>query len=559
MDNKRNDIVVLLLIATSWISIWSCASSGTLRGGPKDVKPPKLDTLTSTANKQTNFKPKEMTFYFDEFVEVKDAIKQVLVSPPLTYIPKVQNKGKKVTFTFDDKEVLREAATYTINFGDAIVDFHESNKLQNFTFVFATGDVLDSLSVKGNIKNALTNDPEKEMVVFLYDNTQDSVVAKEKPFYFAKTDKDGNFTFTNIKSDTFKLFALQDENLNYIYDLDIEKIAFWDSLVILDESLDTSFQLVASLPTPYTKILSSTTKTYGKVNILLNTSTPNMTYTVSDTSVLHYKESVGDTINIHYKTEADSFYVYMLDDTIKVRPRGKEDFIKKTKFVRNFANHTSVKLPTDSLILGFNLPIGSVNFDLLTISDTIGALDNVVFSYSEDNKKIIAKYNWVGGEKYQIICDSAGVTSIHGQVVDSFGLDFVILKPEQTASMELTIVDLDSTLTYVINIKKDGNIMLTTTAEMASSSNIYLKGVVPERYDIEIIQDTNKNGRWDPGNYWTKSQPEKFKLIKGDKLKENWDSEFSVSWKIGTIGPSNEPINSQSGLPNNIIEQKRKN
>ena len=132
---------------------YGCASGGQLTGGPKDTSPPVLDTLKSAPLQPLNYFPRRLEFFFDEFVQVKDPTKQVLVSPPLTYIPKVKERGKKVTFEFDPKEVLREDATYTINFGEAIVDFREGNKLSNFTYVFSTGDYIDSLSLKGRIIN----------------------------------------------------------------------------------------------------------------------------------------------------------------------------------------------------------------------------------------------------------------------------------------------------------------------------------------------------------------------------------------------------------------------
>lgn len=105
--------------------LYSCASTGNPSGGKKDEKPPVMDSLRSVAGRQVKFKPRELVFYFDEFIEVKDATKQVLVSPPLTYIPKIKAKGKRLSFIFDEKEVLKDDATYTINFGDAIVDYQD--------------------------------------------------------------------------------------------------------------------------------------------------------------------------------------------------------------------------------------------------------------------------------------------------------------------------------------------------------------------------------------------------------------------------------------------------
>ena len=327
----------------------SCASTGSPSGGPRDTKPPIMDTVRSSQNRLVNFKPRLLEYYFDEFIEVRDPIKEVLVSPPLTYIPQVTHRGKKVTFAFDEKEVLRDDATYTINFGEAVVDFHEGNKLVNFNYVFATGASLDSMSLKGKILDALTSEPENEMVIFLYDNLTDSIVSKEKPFYFARPDKSGNFEFQNVKTDTFRLIAIKDENLNYRYDLATEKIAFYDSLIILQDSFNKVITLNASLPVPLLKILSSDSKSYGKINILYNTA-PLTTpfYSLSATDIIHGAETVGDSVNIYYETALDSFKVYILSDTILVKPRGKQDFMKKSRFQKIYSNNSAQMLPKDS-------------------------------------------------------------------------------------------------------------------------------------------------------------------------------------------------------------------
>lgn len=547
-------ILFLFLSATS-IYLSGCASTGAPTGGPKDSKPPVMDSLLSTQNKQRNFRPKVLTFHFDEFVEVKDPIKQVLISPPLTYIPAVKHKGKKVTFAFDEKEILRDNATYTINFGESIVDFHEGNKLNNFSFVFATGNELDSLNLKGKIINAQTGEPETEMVVFLYDNTQDSTVRKEKPFYFAKPDKTGLYEFRNIKSDTFRLFAIKDENLNYLYDLETEKIAYSDSLIILNDSFISEIVLYASLPVPAIKILNFNTKTYGKINILCNTTPPDdITYTVSNSDISIFKEVVNDSINLYYQTEVDSFFVYLLNDTIKVKPKGREDLIKKSKFRRLSANNSPQMLPKDSLVIGFNMPIGSLDIDKILLYDTIGQLENISYTYSKDLKKVVVKYPWVAGEKYTMEIDSGLIKSIYGQAHDSIGLVFSILTQEKTAAMKTIINDLDSMYTYVINILREKTQVYQQIISGTSKSELLFKGLVPDRYNIEIIRDENKNLTWDAGNYWEKKQPEQYKLIKGDKLRENRETELIISWKTGTIS-GNEPIQGQPGLQNNKIQQ----
>ena len=53
-------------------------------------------------------------------------------------------------------------------------------------------------------------------------------------------------------------------------------------------------------------------------------------------------------------------------------------------------------------------------------------------------------------------------------------------------------------------------------------------------YILRVVLDSNNNGAWDPGNYFTKTEPEKIVYYKqGDKgellitLKSNWELELS--------------------------------
>ena len=529
--------------------LYSCASTGNPSGGPKDVRPPQLDSLTSTPDKQLRFKPKQLNFNFDEFVEVRDPLKQVLVSPPLTYIPKITTRGKKVTFAFDDKEVLRENATYTINFGESLVDFTEGNKLINFSYVFSTGDFLDSLNITGRILNALTNEPEPEMVIFLYDNMNDSIVRKEKPFYFAKPDKEGNFKFQNIKSDTFRIFAIKDENLNYKYDLESEKIAFIDSFINLTDTLSPII-MRSSLPIPTFKIRTVNSKTYGKVNMVCTTSpNPNLPYTLSDTTILHHRESIGDSINIYYHSTLDSFYIYIADDTIKVKPKVLADFMKKTKFTKTLVNHGAFILPSDSLLLHFNYPIGEIGFKNILVYDTIGVLEDVRYDISQDRKMLMVKYPWVAGEKYVLEVDSGVVKSMYGHELDSTSHVFTILTKDKTANLNIKVTNLDTLQSYVMRIIKEKVLITEVAVENTSEYELVLKGLMPDKYNVEIIEDANKNGQWDPGDYDKKRQPEKYVLSKGEKLRENRDAEMLINFQ-DSLKPKIEPKAGAQGLQN---------
>ena len=113
----------------SLVLLESCATVIAPEGGPEDETPPQMDSLRSTPNFQTNFTKQRIELKFDEWVKLNDVFNQIVVSPPMdpsNY--EVSLKGKTVRFDFKEEAILRENATYTINFGDAIQDLTQGNK-----------------------------------------------------------------------------------------------------------------------------------------------------------------------------------------------------------------------------------------------------------------------------------------------------------------------------------------------------------------------------------------------------------------------------------------------
>ncbi len=217
------------------IFLTTCAKVGSPSGGPSDKVPPRV-VSSKPVNYKKNFRGERLEITFDEFVTIKNLNGELIVSPPLKERPTMRLRGK--TFILNLNNKLRDSITYTFNFGNAITDFREGNILLNYEFVISTGDILDSLTVTGKLLQAEDLQPAKDPVlVMLYDNLNDSAPLQEIPVYLGKTGKQGNFTINNIKTGTYRIFALQDANRNMIYDLPDESIAFFDSAFIFDPAV----------------------------------------------------------------------------------------------------------------------------------------------------------------------------------------------------------------------------------------------------------------------------------------------------------------------------------
>lgn len=209
--------------------LFSCANVVAPTGGPEDETPPELLKSTPPIN-APNFVGDEVRLYFNEFVQLTNIDQKLLVSPPLPNEPQARIRGRSVVLQWQD--TLRANTTYNFFFGNAISDITEGNAIPNFQVVFSTGPFVDSLSLSGVVTNAFSQKPEEEVYVMLYHPGNDSVPYKEPPVYLAKTDKEGRFRIGNIATGTYMIFALNDLNANFLFDLPTERIAFLDTLVV---------------------------------------------------------------------------------------------------------------------------------------------------------------------------------------------------------------------------------------------------------------------------------------------------------------------------------------
>ncbi len=210
------------------ILFYACAHVVSPTGGPRDEDPPRV-VRSTPPNFSANFDGDEIRIFFDEFVELRNIQQQLLVSPPLETMPEVRIRGRSIVMELEEE--LRPNTTYNFFFGDAIRDITEGNAIPNFQFVLSTGDHVDSLAVGGQVHNAYNLQPEEGVYVMLYDRIYDSVPYLERPVYLAKTDEEGRFTISNMADGEYLMFALDDQNYNFKYDLPDERIGFLDSLV----------------------------------------------------------------------------------------------------------------------------------------------------------------------------------------------------------------------------------------------------------------------------------------------------------------------------------------
>ena len=83
---------------------------------------------------------------------------------------------------------LAPNTTYTFNIGEAVTDITEGNAAAGLTYVISTGEVLDSLVLRGIVIDAFTDKPEPDVLVVLHSDTDTTGFISGRPAYFTLTD-----------------------------------------------------------------------------------------------------------------------------------------------------------------------------------------------------------------------------------------------------------------------------------------------------------------------------------------------------------------------------------
>lgn len=207
----------------------SCARMGQPDGGWYDETPPRI-MGAAPADKGTNVKSQKISIFFDEFIQIENATEKVVVSPPQLETPEIVASGKRIRIELLDS--LKPNTTYTIDFSDAITDNNEDNPLGNYTYSFSTGDAIDTLEVSGKVLQAQDLEPVKGILVGLYSDLSDTAFTTKPMLRVSRTDGSGRFVIKGVAPGTYRVYALQDADGNYLFNQKSEMLAFSQEKIV---------------------------------------------------------------------------------------------------------------------------------------------------------------------------------------------------------------------------------------------------------------------------------------------------------------------------------------
>ena len=228
-------LAVCLLFVSAFLS--RCASMMTPTGGPRDSLPPVIVTMVPdnfTTNRPTTNHGK-IYIEFDEFVQIKDQQKEFFTSPQMKKKPTITMRGRGIVIQLRD--TLRPNTTYALNFGSAIRDNNEGNPLYSMRYVFSTGPEIDSMVMSGYTADSYKADSVSKSFIWFYpaDSVKDvaeydSTVFNYQPAVIARAENNGIFIAQNLKPIPYRIYAVEDNNDNQMYDPGTDQVGFIDGV-----------------------------------------------------------------------------------------------------------------------------------------------------------------------------------------------------------------------------------------------------------------------------------------------------------------------------------------
>lgn len=488
--------------------LFSCATEIPPSGGPKDVEEPQflIHKSLPDSSHRTNFTGKEITLKFNEVIDVHNFNQNFQSNPKLNTPPKYKVKKNELHLTIQD--TLTSNTTYIFTINNCIQDITEKNKIENFSFAFSTGDQMDSLELTGTILDEYTNQPGQNYQVGLYNNHDSIDPFIHDPIYTTSSNKHGNFEFTHLKGNNYKVIAFGKPSKG-------SKPQYPSKLAFTEVQLDSSTHLNDNMnvfnqdeDTLYLKHLSQKD---GYIRCKLNKQ-----LTLNNNFLSNEEE---DQLNIFPKTNDSSVfnikltdrYNNTIDTTIVHQPL--------LDTVDNKISSSFLQIDNNiELVISSQYPI-KYNIDSLQL--LINNSDTISFPINQ-NSYFVKDTLIIRNKKYtdiKLLSDTNCYISTY--IIDNqyFNKSKSLLTEEKSSILRGRIVSDQSNFIFEL-LNSKGQIIRT----LRNEKTIYFTFLSPEIYTYRIILDEDANKKHSEGDYFRSKQAENVISSTSDIiLKANWE------------------------------------
>ena len=577
-----------LLFIVSVVLLASCANRGIgPQGGPKDSIPP-VPLRYEPEQGTLEFKGKRIEVTFNEYLQLNDVSSNLLMSPPQQTPPEVKVWGKKLIVQFQDS--LRDSTTYTLDFGDAVCDYHEKVPLHGFTYYFSTGSEIDTLETTGYVYDAATLNPLKGILVGIHSNMEDSAFVTQPFLRIARTDSAGHFRIGNIHEGTYRIYAVEEISRDYRLTIG-EALAFTEEAITVNgesgvesqesrvDSIDINIDSLAlsgeGLAVKGTQLLlfkefkpkvylqRTTRDEQHKIQISFSASPDSLMELHPLTDSLNYHMQVSknkDTITLwlldsmsiaqdslfieaRYRRTDSVYNMEWYTDTLRAVWRAPKMTNKMREAQERRNRNRRLELKTNAR-RGFEL------YDTLKLSCTSPLMrierDSIhILAKSDDGDKPVSfeiaphdtlpmeiqlLATFKAGERYELRLDSGALHDVYEITHVKGAYPFEMKSESDYSTLRVTLNPFVEHAQIQILDKKDA-VLRELPALPEGTLFEYL---APETYYMRLYIDENGDGKWTTGNWPEHRQPEPiYYFPESIQTKSNWD--FEEEWDYEAV------------------------
>jgi hypothetical protein len=406
---------------------------------------------------------------FNEYITTNALQEQLIVSPNIKNNPLVDQRLNMVRIRLSDS--LNANTTYSLQFGNAIRDVNESNIVQNYTYVFSTGNQIDTGKLFGKVQIAETGLVDSSLIAVLHPIEKDSAIYKDKPTYYSRINGQGIFEFKFLPASDFNIYIVPND-FSKRYDDSTKLFAFLDRSVAATKTKD-SIQLYAFEASPKKEKKLATT--IGSKNA-----------------------------------------------------KKQSPLLKYSSNLEN--NEKDILSP---LTLNFETPISLNDSFIIQITDTnLVKKEAAVLAINPQNKQQVEiDFPWEADTDYKLVLPQKSIKdSLSNFLVKADTLRFKT-KPESSYGTAILRINGFQQFDHpVLLLIQDQKVKFSYPI---TQNLLRIDLLPPGDYQLKLLSDANQNGRWDTGKFMGKKlQPE---LVRNLKLvlniKSKWDNEMNLILK----------------------------
>ncbi|MDD3108362.1 MAG: Ig-like domain-containing protein [Alistipes sp.] len=211
--------------------------------------------------------------------------------------------------------------------------------------------------------------------------------------------------------------------------------------------------------------------------------------------------------------------------------------------------------PEKNIPFEFEYPLWSMDSSAITLEKLPGAAgdansnannppksdpskpgEKVRFTFRRDSvnlRKWTLSAPWVAEAQYRLLIPAGTFQNYNEEQNDTLKTEFSIDAPDKYASLTLNLEGKSPESEYIVQIVKPDGSLLKEVPHLRTGTHT-LQYIEVGTIKIRIIEDLNRNGRWDTGSLTARRQPERVEFFADDanneviETKANWEVVYDL-------------------------------